>query len=140
MVRNNQGLTQTYNRFHDQDELDPEIIKLRELHLAMDKAVLDAYGWSDVSSECEFILDYEDPEDGSKRKKPWRYRFPQKVHDEVLARLMRLNDDRYELEILGGKGVDKPKTQRKPKKTRNKSQPVTETLTLFCDENNLSGE
>lgn len=30
MVRNNQGLTDTYNRFHDPDERDPGILKLRE--------------------------------------------------------------------------------------------------------------
>ena len=42
MVRNNEGLTKTYNRFHDPDERDPDILKLRELHDAMDRAVLDA--------------------------------------------------------------------------------------------------
>ena len=46
MVRNEEGLTKTYNRFHDPDERDPEILKLRELHDAMDRAVLDAYGWT----------------------------------------------------------------------------------------------
>ncbi|MGL4620093.1 hypothetical protein [Chroococcidiopsis sp.] len=29
MVRNNQGLTDTYNRFHDPDENHPDILKLR---------------------------------------------------------------------------------------------------------------
>ncbi len=47
MVRNNEGLTKTYNRFHDPDEDAPDILKLRELHAAMDRAVLDAYGWTD---------------------------------------------------------------------------------------------
>ena len=27
------------------DERDPDILKLRELYAAMDRAVLDAYGW-----------------------------------------------------------------------------------------------
>ena len=45
MVNNNEGLTKTYNRFHDPEERDPEILKLRELHAAIDRAVLDAYGW-----------------------------------------------------------------------------------------------
>ena len=48
MVRNNEGLTKTYNRFHDPDERSPDILKLRELHAAMDRAVLDAYGWTDL--------------------------------------------------------------------------------------------
>ena len=63
MVRNNEGLTKTYNRFHDPDERSPDILKLRELHAAMDRAVLDAYGWTDLKPTCEFLLDYEDDED-----------------------------------------------------------------------------
>src|SRR5439155_9052101 len=57
MVRNDEGLTKTYNRFHDPEERAPEIVKLRELHAAMDRAVLDAYGWNDISTECKFLLD-----------------------------------------------------------------------------------
>ncbi len=63
MVRNNEGLTKTYNRFHDPDETSPDILKLRELHAAMDRAVLDAYGWTDLKPTCEFLLDYEEEED-----------------------------------------------------------------------------
>ena len=42
MVRNDEGLTKTYNRFHNPDERHPDILKLRELHADMDRAVLDA--------------------------------------------------------------------------------------------------
>ncbi|MDP1571934.1 MAG: N-6 DNA methylase [Vicinamibacterales bacterium] len=99
MVRNNEGLTKTYNRFHDPDERDPDIVKLRELHAAMDRAVLDAYGWTDLQPTCEFILDYEDDDDAepgkpSKKKKPWRYRWPDEIRDEVLGRLLALNGER----------------------------------------------
>ena len=61
--------------------------KLRELHAAIDRAVLDAYGWGDVPTGCEFLLDYEidEEEGGSRRRKPWRYRWPDDVRDEVLA-------------------------------------------------------
>ncbi|MEI6450598.1 MAG: DNA methyltransferase, partial [Actinomycetes bacterium] len=80
MVRNNEGLTKTYNRFHDPEEDSPDIIKLRELHAAMDRAVLDAYGWTDIPTACEFLLDYEvDEEESSRKKKPWRYRWPDEV-------------------------------------------------------------
>ena len=58
MVENDEGLTKTYNRFHDPDETDPAIARLRELHAAMDRAVLDAYGWTDISTDCDFLLDY----------------------------------------------------------------------------------
>jgi hypothetical protein len=77
MVRNNEGLTKTYNRFHGPNESSPDILKLRQLHEAMDRAVLDAYGWSDVPTRCEFLLDYEEDEDeedvrasGRGRRKP----------------------------------------------------------------------
>jgi hypothetical protein len=103
MVRHNEGLTATYNHFHDPDETNPDILKLRELHAQMDRAVLDAYGWTDIPTDCEFLLDYEDEDDEgtSKRKKPWRYRWPEEVHDEVLARLLKLNQERAEAEKLG---------------------------------------
>jgi len=44
MIANNEGLTKTYNRFHDPNERSSEIKNLRELHDAMDRVVLDAYG------------------------------------------------------------------------------------------------
>jgi restriction-modification enzyme MmeI-like protein len=106
MVANNEGLTKTYNRFHNPTERSPEIKKLRELHDAMDRAVLDAYGWTDLVPTCEFLLDYEEDEDdedgSSRRKKPWRYRWPDDVRDEVLARLLELNKQRAEEEHLAG--------------------------------------
>lgn len=133
MVRNNQGLTDTYNRFHDPDEYDPEILKLRELHTAMDKAVLDAYGWSDIPTDCDFILDYEEEEDtenssGRQKKKPWRYRWREEIHDEVLARLLDLNQQRAEAEILGGKAADK--SERKGGQTKRKRKNENERVTI----------
>ena len=95
MIANSEGLTKTYNHFHDPNERSSEIKKLRELHDAMDRAVLDAYGWTDLVPICEFLLDYEEDEDdedgASRRKKPWRYRWPDDFRDEVLARLLELN-------------------------------------------------
>ncbi len=99
MQRNNQGLTATYNRFHSPDERSAEIAELRALHAAMDRAVLDAYGWHDVQPACEFILEHEEEnEESSRRKKPWRYRWPNAVRDEVLARLLKLNGERFAAE------------------------------------------
>ena len=95
MVRNEEGLTKTYNRFHDPDEDDPDIAKLRDLHAAMDRVVLDAYGWKDIPTDCKFLLDYEiDEEEWTKRKKPYRYRWPDDIRDDVLARLLELNAQR----------------------------------------------
>jgi hypothetical protein len=127
MIRNNQGLTATYNRFHDPEEDDSDILKLRQLHTQMDTAVLAAYGWTDIATTCEFRLDYEEdtpdtePTEGKRqRKKPWRYRWPEATHDEVLARLLELNQQRHEAEILGGKHAQKKANKPKAKGTKAK--------------------
>jgi hypothetical protein len=110
------------------------IVRLRELHTAMDRAVLHAYGWDDIPTACEFILDYDDedpaasddsaaPSDapstpGRRKKRPWRYRWPDPVRDEVLARLLALNAERAEEERLAGAAADsaKPKGKGRGKK------------------------
>ena len=104
MVENNEGMTKTYNRFHDPEERSAKIADLREFHAAMDRAVLDAYGWHDISTNCEFLLDYEiDEAEWGRKKKPWRHRWPDEVRDEVLARLMALNAQRaLEERVAGG--------------------------------------
>jgi hypothetical protein len=63
MVSNNEGLTSSYNRFHDPAETSSGLLELRRLHGEMDQAVLNAYGWSDVATACGFGLDYLDLED-----------------------------------------------------------------------------
>ena len=50
MLATDEGLTETYNRFHDPNERSAEIAKLRVLHDAMDRAVLEAYGWTDLET------------------------------------------------------------------------------------------
>ena len=148
MVSNNEGLTSTYNRFHDPAEISSDLLELRRLHGEMDQAVLNAYGWSDVPTACGFGLDYLDLEDvpddlqdridsgelffwepdeagafaaqvraygavKGKKKFPWRYRWPDDVRDDVLARLLALNAERYGEEValgLHGKTGKKPAT------------------------------
>ena len=95
MVQNNEGMTRTYNRFHDPYENDPDIAELRVLHTALDRAVLDAYGWNDIPTDCDFLLDHEiDEAAWGRKKKPYRYRWPDPVRDEILARLLALNATR----------------------------------------------
>ena len=103
MIRNDEGMTKTYNRFHDPYENDPAIDKLRNLHATMDRAVLDAYGWTDIPTDCDFLLDYEiDEATWGRKKKPYRYRWPDAVRDEVLARLLALNAERVAEETRSG--------------------------------------
>ena len=113
MVENGEGLTKTYNRFHDPDETGPDIAELRTLHAAMDRAVLDAYGWRDVPTGCDFLLDHEiDEAAWGRKKKPYRYSWPDLTRDEVLARLLArllaLNADRAAAEARTGPDRTKP--------------------------------
>ena len=128
MIRNNEGLTKTYNRFHHPDERSPDIFQLRELHDAMDRAVLAAYGppFSDLTvPPCEFLLDYEADDDEEEetgkrqKKKPWRYRWPDEFRDEVLAMLLELNKQRAELEQKAT--ASKPKAKLSPRRTKKNS-------------------
>lgn len=106
MFEHDEGLTKTYNRFHDREERSKLIGELRHLHDEMDRAVLAAYGWDDIKPECQFELEWEDDdEDTGRRKKPWRYRWPEEIRDEVLARLLALNAERAREERMAGGDV-----------------------------------
>jgi hypothetical protein len=137
------GLTTTYNRFHDPHERSEGILELRRLHGEMDVAVLRAYGWDDLADQasqpdfCQFLLDYEEDEDDTtsdssgtrQRKKPWRYRWPDDFRDGVLARLLELNEKRYQEEQLVVKGKS---TEAKPVKKTNK-KPAKASATPLLD-------
>jgi hypothetical protein len=148
MVESNEGLTKTYNRFNDPYERSPGILKLRELHDAMDRAVLEAYGWDDLAAtaRCEFLLDYEEEGTGdsglgvgdlgdenqllsaspkSRRKLPWRLRWPDDFRDEVLARLLELNEQRHKQELLAGSSQLSAKKETKATKKTAKSTKAT---------------
>jgi len=109
MVDNEEGLTKTYNRFHDPEEQDPGILRLRELHVEMDRAVLHSYGWDDIPTECEFVEDYE----GAKP----RYRWPEQVRDDVLARLIKLNGERAAEEQRSGAAATKGRARERSEGT-----------------------
>jgi hypothetical protein len=112
MIRRNEGLTTTYNRFHDPEERDADTDTLRALHAEMDRAVLRAYGFDDLADAytTDFLLDYDDDADADldaagatldlfwdapapkrRKKKPWRLRLPDLVRDDLLARLLEEN-------------------------------------------------
>jgi len=87
-------------------------------------------GEAHVKPACEFLLDYEDEGDQElatsnqelstrRRRKPWRYRWPDDFRDEVLARLLELNRQRAEQERLSGAAAEAK--SKKPRKTAKKS-------------------
>jgi hypothetical protein len=89
----------------------------------MDRAVLDAYGWTDLPTACDFLLDYEiDEEEWGDKKKPWRYRWPDDTRDEVLARLLELNKKRADEEKLSSPTATK---KARVRKTRKAAEPGT---------------
>ena len=101
------GLTDIYNRFHDTDESAADIKKLRDLHVEMDTAVAAAYGWSDLNLGHGF----------HQTKQGTRFTISESARREVLARLLKLNHERYAEEVAqglhekrkGGKGRGKMK-------------------------------
>jgi hypothetical protein len=115
------GLTKLSNRLNSPDDQSKEIMRLRELHAAMDKAVLDAYGWPDIVPAYEFSGDY-DNEDGSAGSV--RLNFTEEVRDEILRRLLALHAERLKAEqstpLAAGKADTKAK---KPKKSKDSSGP-----------------
>ena len=49
MGETNQGLTKTYNALKDAACADERVLELRALHEAMDRVVVEAYGWDDLT-------------------------------------------------------------------------------------------
>jgi len=88
-----EGLTQTYNRVHDPAEHAQDIVRLRELHVELDHAVRDAYGWGDL----ELGHDFHDT-----KRVGMRYTFEPVARQEVLDRLLELNHERYAEEAARG--------------------------------------
>ena len=137
MTQHNEGLTKTYNRFHDPTENAFGIHHLRCLHDAMDHALLAAYGWSDLIESgrtvCEFVPEYyneSEHEGGEPVPKSIRYRWSDATRDEVLARLLKLNAARAEQERLAGSAAAaKPDKIRRTKKP-TQAQPLPDHLDL----------
>ncbi len=123
----NLGLTKTYNLFHSSaiathsqngkdkqvaalqkhlentpitislNEAIQDIIKLRELHVQLDGAVLDAYGWNDIELRHDFYeVDYLPENDRI------RYTINPDSRKEVLKRLLELNHKIHAEEVEMG--------------------------------------
>jgi hypothetical protein len=100
MVENQKGLTQTYNALKDPACDEPAIVELRALHEALDRAVLDAYGFNlDVPPYCP--------------KTPEEQAAVEAFSDQVLDALFVLNEKRAAAERLLGAGQKKPKGKKK---------------------------
>ena len=112
MIENDQGMTKTYNRFHDPLDTTPGIVRLRELHAEMDRAVLTAYGWDDLAARANPVFLEKPADENGRGYQPGepeddhtyqgRLFWPSDFRDEVLARLLALNAERAEEEREAG--------------------------------------
>jgi hypothetical protein len=111
MLARQEGLTKTYNRFHNPNEHAADIVQLRALHKEMDEAVAHAYGWDDLALEHGF----------HETKQGLRYTISEAARREVLDRLLALNHQRHAEEVAAGL-VDE---SGKPLKAKAKSGKAT---------------
>jgi hypothetical protein len=88
-----------------------QVFKLRDLHIEMDNAVLDAYGWSDIQLRHDFYeVDYLPENDRV------RFTIHPDARREILKRLLELNHKIHEEEVAAGLW-DKKGGSKKSKKS-----------------------
>jgi hypothetical protein len=112
MLDNQIGLTELYNRFHNQDDNDKDIIKMRSLHQQIDITIAKAYGWNDLDLEHDYYAVEYLP-----GNEFLRYTISEKARNEILLRLALLNKQRYEKEQLSAPKKAKSKPSPKPTKS-----------------------
>ena len=82
MMDRKEGLTSTYNRFHNPDETAGDIARLRELHRQLDAGVAAAYAWTDLAANQGAALRH----DFRETKRGVRWTLHPEVCDDVLDR------------------------------------------------------
>ncbi len=132
MVSSGEGLTSLYNRFHTPENETTGIATLRELHVVLDYAVRDAYGWTDLDLKHGFH---------PVRGQGVRYTFAPDVAEEVLERLLELNKERYEAEVAAGlHDTAKRPTAKKTTKKTTSAMPSLFGDDLDADEHEDEGD
>lgn len=108
------GLTKLYNRFHNAEDLDARIVRLRELHREIDAAVMRAYGWDDLDLGHGY---HEQPNLAENDRV--RFTISDAARAEVLRRFAELNRQRYEEEVA--QGLHGSNGKRAPSRTRRRA-------------------
>jgi len=122
MQTRQEGLTKTYNRFHDQGEQSADIVRLRALHVELDQAVAATYGWNDLDLGHGF----------HETKQGIRYTISESARRIVLDRLLALNHERYAEEVKAGPHEKKkPAASTKRAKKEKQTDAVKETGTPY---------
>jgi hypothetical protein len=86
------GLTSTYNMVNDEGFHDGEVAELRRIHVAIDEEVMRAYGWTDLDLDHDF----------HETRQGIRYTVGPVARQEILDRLLELNQQRYAEEQAHG--------------------------------------
>jgi len=92
MQSRREGLTRLYNMLHDRQQANEDILGLRDLGVAMDRAVASVYGWTDLDLGHGF----------HETKQGVRFTISEQARQEMLARLLALNHERYNDEVRRG--------------------------------------
>lgn len=121
MIARQEGLTKTYNRFHNRGEQSADIARLRALHVEMDQAVAAAYDWSDLDLGHGFHA----------TKQGERYTLSEPARRTVLDRLLALNHQRYAEQVKAGlhdkKGKKSAPTADGPIPIKRRGRPAKST-------------
>ena len=95
-----EGLTATYNRFHNPHCTLDGIKELRDLHAAIDYEVLKSYGWSDLSLRYAWVDHFSHrqhqntPSHMKEDDALWRLNLTPPLRDQILNRLYALSLER----------------------------------------------
>ncbi|MFH8756608.1 Eco57I restriction-modification methylase domain-containing protein [Streptomyces atroolivaceus] len=100
------GLTKLYNLMHSEAAQADDITAVREAHVAVDRAVADAYGWADLDLRHGFHDSARGP----------RFTIAPAVQSEILDRLLELNHARYKEEQEAGLHVPGARKKAAPKR------------------------
>lgn len=92
MLERGLGLTKLYNQVHDPKVSDPAVERLRQIHVEVDEAVSEAYGWNDLDLGHGFHETHQGI----------RFTIALEAQVEVLDRLLELNHARHDEEVRRG--------------------------------------
>jgi hypothetical protein len=96
------------------------IFDLRRLHKEMDETVLKAYGWTDVNLAHDFYeVDYLPENDRI------RYTISPDARREILKRLLKLNHEIHEKEVIEADQTTATKKSSKAKKSKTNSKQIS---------------
>lgn len=121
MLARQEGLTATYNRFHDPAETAADIARLRALHVEMDQAVAAAYGWDDLDLGHGF----------HETARGVRFTLSEPARWEVLDRLLALNHQRHAEEVSAQNAAQEAAGAAQKQRGKQKKTVAEEQGTLF---------